>query len=187
MGKPYLLYAGTASEFQGASIFVDAFALVAKKRKDLSMVFLGQGSEFDHIRARASEVGSDRVAVLDRVPSSEAAQWLRGATATLVSIKPGMGYDFARPTKIYASVACGTPVIFAGVGAGRELVEENNLGWTSDFTAEAIADCILAATEASVSAPRKDKLAKWAQKNASLSGVANRAVEAIFHALNGRG
>jgi len=185
-GKPYLLYAGTASEFQGASIFVEAFALVAEKRKDLSLVFLGQGSEFELIRERARKVGAGRVAVLDRVPSAEAAEWLRGATATLVSIKPGLGYEFARPTKIYASVACGTPVIFAGNGAGRELVEENKLGWVADFTPEAIAQSILAAVETPVAAPRRDKLAAWARENASLSGVANRAVEAILDMLSAR-
>ncbi|MEN9751816.1 MAG: hypothetical protein RLZZ600_863 [Actinomycetota bacterium] len=185
-GKPYLLYAGTASEFQGASIFVEAFALVANQRKDISLVFLGQGSEFDVIRERAREIGAGRIAVLDRVPSAEAAEWLRGATATLVSIKPGLGYEFARPTKIYASVACGTPVIFAGLGAGRELVEDNKLGWVADYAPEAIAQSILAAVDAPSAGPRRTALAQWARDNASLAGVADRAVDAILSVVDAR-
>ena len=182
-GKPYLLYAGTASEFQGASIFVEAFSLIAEQRKDLSLVFLGQGSEFEVIRKLSKNIGPGRVAVLDRVPSNEAAEWIRGATASLVSIKPGMGYEFARPTKIYASVACGTPVIFAGNGAGRELVETNDLGWGADFTAKAIAECILSAVSSPVSVSRRTQLAAWAQENASLTAVANRAADAILAAV----
>jgi glycosyltransferase involved in cell wall biosynthesis len=183
MDNAYLLYAGTASEFQGASIFVEAFALVAKQRKGISLVFLGQGSEFEEIRERAQEIGAGRVAVLDRVPAAEAAQWLRGATATLVSIKPGLGYEFALPTKIYASVACGTPVIFAGEGAGRELVEENNLGWAADYEPHAIATSMLAAVDARSAASNRAKLADWARENASLDRVGNRAVDAIVDVL----
>lgn len=184
--QPYLLYAGTASEFQGASIFVEAFARIAAHQPKLSLVFIGQGSEFEMIRAEAEKLVPGRIQVLDRVPSSEAASWIRGATATLVSIKPGLGYDFARPTKIYASVACGTPVIFAGVGAGRELVSRNALGWTADFTPEAIAASMTEATGHSATASRRTTLAKWARDNASLSAVASRAVDAIESMLASR-
>ena len=32
----------------------------------------------------------------------------------VASIRPSVGYDFAKPTKTYAAAACGTPVVFAG-------------------------------------------------------------------------
>ena len=38
----------------------------------------------------------------------------------------------AVPSKIYESMAAGLPIIFCGLGEGRRIVEDNNLGWVSD-------------------------------------------------------
>lgn len=37
----------------------------------------------------------------------------------------------AVPSKIYESMAAGTPILFAGEGEGKRIVEENGVGWTS--------------------------------------------------------
>ena len=67
------------------------------------------------------------------------AAWIRGATAALVSIAPGIGYDFARPTKTYAAAACGTPVLFAGAVTGGALVADAGLGEAAGFDPAAVA------------------------------------------------
>ena len=56
------------------------------------------------------------------MPPTEAAEWIRGAAAALVSIVPGIGYDFARPTKTYAAAACGAPTWLIGVPAAWPLL-----------------------------------------------------------------
>ena len=78
------------------------------------------------------------------VPPAEAARWISGASGALVSIVPGQGYDFAKPTKIYAAAACGTPVLFAGVGASQQLVEDNKLGLVAEYTPESVAAQMIA-------------------------------------------
>ena len=95
----------------------------AQSHPDSRLVFLGQGSDRGAPRGgRRASWRPGAVDFLGVVPPEEAARWLRGAVAALVSIRPGQGYDFARPTKIYAATACGTPVVFAGEGAGHDLV-----------------------------------------------------------------
>ena len=180
---PYLLYAGTASEFQGASIFAAAFEEIAEAEPNLRLVFLGQGSEFEAIREVVARRGDDRIQVLDRVATDEAARWIRGAQAALVSIRPGMGYDFAIPTKIYAAVSSGTPVIYAGVGAARDLIRSKALGWDATYEVEAIAKAMREAVASPVSPQRRAALAKWARSEASLSAAAQRAADAIEKAL----
>jgi len=175
----YLLYAGTASEFQGATIFLDAFELIAERHAHLRVVFVGQGSDFDLIRERAAARGDDRILVVDRVSPTEASMWFRGARAALVSIKPGQNYDFAIPTKIYASLASGVPVIFAGVGDAAHLIRENELGWVASFDAASVAEAMNSAVERPEQFDEARRLADWAEHNASLSAVASRAVRAI--------
>ena len=48
---PYFLYAGTASEWQGAGVFIEALQIVHRTRPDARLVFLGQGNDWHNLRA----------------------------------------------------------------------------------------------------------------------------------------
>ena len=101
------------------------------------------------------------------MPPAQAARWISGATGALVSIVPGQGYDFAKPTKIYAAVACGTPVLFAGVGASATMVEENGLGLVAEHTPEDVAAQMIAMLD--TERPDGSRLVEWVRDNASLA------------------
>nr|WP_221234284.1 glycosyltransferase family 4 protein [Terrimesophilobacter mesophilus] len=174
---PYFLYAGTMSEFQGAAVFVDAFELVAAEHPDARLVMFGGGVDIDLLTAKAAPLGN-RVAFPGFVDAEVVARWTRGATASLASVRPGQGYDFAFPTKTLASVSCGTPVVFAGVGPLRELVTDHNLGWSVDWDARQVAGAMLDALRA----PRR-RLGRstldWLDANYSLRGAADRGAAAV--------
>lgn len=180
---PYLIYAGTASEFQGASIFVDAFEDVLEEYPSARLVFLGQGSDFPRIREAADRLPAGRVLVEGRQSAEAAAALLRGASASVVSIRPGIGYDFALPTKMYASAACGTPVLYAGPGPSRELITDNDLGWATDYDASRVALAMRAALAAEPSPEHRNRLAAWAQENASLRAAAERSAEVVLNSI----
>ena len=179
LDRPYLLYAGTASEVQGASVFVDAFEKVLEVHPQARLVFLGQGSDWATLASASARLSEGSVLVEGRCPPREAAEWLRGATASLASIKPGQGYDFARPTKIMASVACGTPVIFAGGTRIPELTERAGLGWSVGYEPDAIASAMREALNDPVDEERRAAIAEWGAANVSLVAVAQRAVAVI--------
>lgn len=173
--RPYFVYAGTNSEWQGAAVFVEA---LAHRGGDEQLLFIGQGSETEKVRALGERLAPGRVEVLGVVPPEQAACYLRGALAAVVSIRPGIGYDFALPTKIYAAVGCGTPVIFAGDGAARALVARAGLGWGVDFDPASVA----AAMSEAVNAPVQDRrrLERWARDNASLSARTRTGAESVM-------
>lgn len=176
--RPYFLYAGTASEWHGAGIFVRAFTRVLQHEPMARLVFLGQGADVDDMRA-ATAAFPDSVTFEPRQSPEATATWLRGAVASLASVKPGQGYDFSFPTKMYASVACGTPVIYAGIGPGRAFAESNDLGHGVDYDEDAIVAAMLAALNRPADGERRTRIAQWARSHVALSGVASRAVAVL--------
>ena len=185
-GAPYLVYTGTMSEWQGAELFAKAMPAVLARHPDARLRYFGQGASEPAIRAEAARVGDERIVLGGVVPPAEAAEWIRGAAAALVSIVPGIGYDFARPTKTYAAAACGAPVIFAGTGSGAALVRDHGLGEAVDFTTSAVADAMVRAIDAWRSGrveEARDARAAWVQANASLDAVGTSAADAVLASI----
>lgn len=184
---PYLVYTGTASEVHGADVFTRAMDRVLAERPDARLVFIGQGSELGEMRRQVEHLTPGAVTFLPRVPPHEAARWIRGARAALASVLPGP-YAFAFPSKLYAAAACGTPVVFAGVGPARELVAEGRLGQVADHDVEAVARAMVAAWDdadgdSAPDSPERRRRATWAQEHVSATAAASRAVEAIEAAV----
>jgi glycosyltransferase involved in cell wall biosynthesis len=165
--EQYFVYTGTMSEWQGSDVFVRAMPMVLEKHPKARLRFFGQGSAEAALKSLAASVAPEAVEFGGVVPPAQAARWISGAAGALVSIVPGQGYDFAKPTKIYAAAACGTPVLFAGVGASAAMVEENQLGLVADHTPESVAAQMIAMLDGE--RPDRDRLVGWVRDNASLA------------------
>lgn len=182
----YFVYTGTMSEWQRPSVFIEALALIADE-SDVKIRFFGQGSVEGQLKELAARVVPGRVEFGGVISPAESARWIRGATGALVSIVPGIGYDFAKPTKTYAAAAVGTPVLFAGASAGAELVREAGLGCAVEFHAEAVADGmrrLLRERESGLTQQRRSERSEWARRSVSLDAVADR-VASVIHDLTG--
>ncbi|WP_403023491.1 glycosyltransferase family 4 protein [Salinibacterium sp. GXW1014] len=179
LGAPYLLYAGTASEVHGATIFLDAFEIVLATHPNARLVFIGQGADFDALRDRAASLPEDAVRFHARMPGAEVGEWMRGAKATLASVRPDV-YAIAFPTKLYASIACGTPVVYAGEGEARSFAAANGVGWSVDYSTDSVARAMSAALDAASVPESRAQLAAWAAREVSLDGVADRAAAAVL-------
>lgn len=181
--SPYFVYTGTMSEWQGADVFVRAMPNVLGQFPDAHLRFFGQGSAEQQLRALATELAPDHIEFGGVIPPAQTAKWLRGAAAALVSIVPGQGYDFARPTKTYAAAACGTPVVFAGAGSGAAVVRDNRLGEATEYTIDAVSAAMIRALEAQAdgsAAAGRTHRAAWVGANASLSAVGAAAASAVL-------
>ena len=150
---PYFVYAGTASEWQGAEVFVHALEQVRRTHPSAQLLFLGQGSAWHEVEREASRLpagsdGAPAVVMHPLVPAAEAARWQRAAVAALVSIRPGQGYDFAYPTKVLSALGCGTPVLYAGRGPVVADIRDFDLGWVAEHEPAAVARAMRAALDA---------------------------------------
>lgn len=181
-GSPYFVYAGTVSEWQGADVFVEAFAEVRRTHPTARILFFSEGSGRDALERAVRERGLAGIEFRGKVPPAEVARHLRGAVAGLSSITPGQGYEFALPTKIYAATACGTPVVHAGEGAAAERITAHHLGWAGDFDAGSVAASMRAALEGR-DAPDPAHLRRWTLENASLAGCAAKGAAEVLATL----
>ena len=179
--KPYFVYTGTMSEWQGAGIFIEALPLVRDRFPDAEIRFFGQGTDEGHLKVLAASRVPGGVHFGGVVPPAEAAEWIRGAAGALVSIKPGQGYDFAKPTKIYAAAGCGTPVIFAGQGDGAAIVAAGGLGAAAPYDAAAVADAMIAVLADATLDGRQAAEARvqWVADNASLAASGRVAADTV--------
>lgn len=194
---PFFLYAGTASEWQGAEIFARAIARVREHSPNAQLVYLGQGSSWEAIakineaimssESNQGRVGANVPIIQLPVASPEcAARFHVSALAALVSIVPGRGYDFAYPTKILSALAAGIPALYAGVGPAAEDIRTHHLGWVVDYEANAIVKAMQEALEnssESVGTDREDAqrthLREWVCANRSMAATGCQVIELL--------
>ncbi|MDO5700751.1 MAG: glycosyltransferase [Bowdeniella nasicola] len=185
VGEGYFIYAGTASEWQGAEIFVEAIRRARRAGKAYQMVFLGQGSALADLEARAREIpalpsGNPSVVFLGQRPAAEAARWQAGALGSLVSIKPGLGYDFAYPTKVLSALSCGVPVIYAGLGPVRKDLDDPQLGLAVDYDVAAVERALNTVASTEADSRRVAYRHAWVRKHRSTRSV-GKIVAQILH------
>lgn len=174
-----IVYVGSASEWHGAELALDVLADVMSEDLTLTAAFIGQGSSWPALKNETHRRGlSARIRFFDTVGPEEAAAWLRGARVSLATLVPGKGYDFAVPTKLYASVAVGTPVVYAGPPAVGAVIEENRIGVAASYERGPFARALHKALDAADGTPDR-RLIEWAQQNLSAEQVAERAGDAI--------
>lgn len=187
---PYFVYAGTASEWHGAVAFIEAFALAGAELGATDLVFIGGGSEREELERRAQMLGvADRVTFLETMQPEQLAAWLRHAVASLASVRPGSGYDFAFPTKLYSSAICGAPLIYSGPGPAVAFVQTEvngeKLGEATLYDPQAISAALVRASSsyerasAAELATRKQEVSDWAVSSVSLSSVAEKIVGVV--------
>ena len=177
---PVFVYPGTHSEWHGAGIFVDAFASVVARHPGARLRFIGNGEERRSLAAQAAGLGiSDAVDFHRPIPPAELAPILSGATASLASLKPGQGYDYAFTTKVYSSLAAGCPVIFAGVGPTGPFLRDADspdVGVAVDYDIDAVVAAMERAIADSPSDEVRARLSEWTRIHYSLTAIAEQVV-----------
>lgn len=178
--SPFLVYAGTASEWQGAEVFAEAMRQVVLEVPGARLVFLGQGSSWPALQRVARELPAGTMELLPLVSPHAAAAWLRAAAGALVSVKPGLGYDFAYPTKVLAALACGTPVVYAGPGPAAYDLIEHDLGEAVPYAVEHVAAAMIRVLRAKPDAAAGRRRVGWVVANRSLTRTGREAAAVIL-------
>nr|WP_272928696.1 glycosyltransferase [Leucobacter luti] len=179
------IYAGTYTGLHGAEILIDAFASFAETHPGYRLRFIGNGTGQEEMRARAAALGiADAVEFAEPVPAAELSPQLSRAVASLATLKPGGGYEYAFTSKAYSSLAAGCPVIFAGPGPTGPFMAEAAthvpVGTAVDYDVAAIAAALRDAADAPLSAGDRQRVAEWTAAHHSMRAVAERVAARIL-------
>lgn len=181
---PVFIYAGTHTELHGAGVLVEAFADFTKTNPGYRLQFIGNGTGQDEMRARASELGINAsVSFEPTISTDELRTRLACATASLATLLPGGGYEYAFTTKVYSSLATGCPVIFAGPGPTGPFMQraaaEVRAGFAVEYGAAKIADAMRAIVAQPAGPNARRSIAEWTFAEHSMRAVSERVSDVI--------
>ncbi|MDN5855947.1 MAG: glycosyltransferase family 4 protein, partial [Actinomycetia bacterium] len=114
-----ILYTGNIGYAQGLDSIVHA---AAKAGPDVTMAFVGDGSDRAHLERLATELGAGNIRFVPPVPLEVVAELLPLTSAVVVALRDLPTNDGARPSKIFPAFASGRPIIYAGSGEGADIV-----------------------------------------------------------------
>lgn len=187
--EPLFIYAGTYTALHGADLIIEAFARLRESHPEHRLRFIGNGTGQDEMRARAAALGiAGRVEFRDPVTAADLRPQLAAATASLATLHPDGGYEYAFTSKIFSSLATGCPVIFAGVGPTRTFIDdaEAPVGTAVGYEVDALATAMRGAADDPLPAPERQALAEWTAAHHSMRATAERVCD-VLDAAHERG
>jgi colanic acid biosynthesis glycosyl transferase WcaI len=128
-GRPRVTYAGLVGKLQGLDVVVD----VARRCPEVDFVIAGDGPERAAIEHRTVALGVANVTFFPYLRRDELARLYAGSDILFAQVldTPTLR-ETSLPSKLYEYMAFAKPVLYAGTGPGRELVERVGCGESVD-------------------------------------------------------
>lgn len=138
-----VMYAGNMGASQHLGTVIDAACLLSEV-PEMRFVLVGDGVERAELVRRVREAGLTNVLLPGRFPPERMAGLYALADVLLVHLKPDSLSDVSIPSKTFAYMASGRPVLMAVRGVATEFVEKNGGGVTAEpVNPRSLADAVL--------------------------------------------
>ena len=124
------VFTGNVSKAQNLGNTIRGFAKANIENAILNIV--GDGSTLEQEKAIAKELGCKNVVFHGRVPYNEVGDVLDVCDYLVLPLTPNSGIDKTEPFKLQSYLKSGKPILGIIRGAGREIIEENELGVCCD-------------------------------------------------------
>ena len=125
-GKVHFLFAGNVSRYQNLLNTVEGFSRA--KLEDAQLNIVGDGSYLQEVMDHTARIGAKNVVFYGRRPYNEIPDILRQCDVLVLPLMPDEGIEKTEPYKIQAYLQAGKPILGVLNGAGRDIIEENDLG-----------------------------------------------------------
>lgn len=125
--KINFVFTGNVSHAQNIENTIKGFAKADIPNAVLNIV--GDGTTLDYNKKVATELGCQNVVFHGRRPFAEIQSILIKNDFTVLPLTPRAGIDKTEPYKIQSYIMSGKPILGIIEGSGREIIEENKLGY----------------------------------------------------------
>lgn len=128
--KVNFVFTGNISKAQNLENTITGFARANIPNAVLNIV--GDGSTLAQIRELAEKLNCKNVVFHGRIPYDEVGSVLKASDYLVLPLTPMAGVDKTEPYKLQSYLKSGKPILGIIRGAGREIIEENDLGICCD-------------------------------------------------------
>jgi colanic acid biosynthesis glycosyl transferase WcaI len=126
--QPYrVLYTGTIGMAHGLEIVVAAGE--KSRGEGVAFVVVGDGARRNELAAEVAKRRLDNVYFIPMQPRDTMPDWIRGADAVLVHLRPVQLFETVLPSKLFEYMACARPVLMGVGGFAATVVESAQCGW----------------------------------------------------------
>ena len=130
-GRFLVAYIGTLGMAHGLVTVLDAAELL-RDLEDVIFVLIGDGADRVRLEQEIRERGLKNVRLLGLRPRSEIPRWLASIDVSLVLLRDIPVLETVVPSKIFETLAEARPVLVAGRGEIRRMIEEAKAGFVID-------------------------------------------------------
>jgi len=130
----YAIYTGNIGPVNNSRMLFKAAGILKQKgTHNLKIVLVGDGQEKEILKEEAAEQSlDDHFLVLDLMPKDELVPLIKNSLVSLIPLANKPLLDTSSPNKLFESLAAGVPVIQTTNGWIKQLLDENNCGFTVD-------------------------------------------------------
>ena len=127
------IYTGNIGQVNNSDLLLRAARLLTERgRADIAIVLVGDGQLKAELQAESQRLGLTNLVFVDLMPKVELVALIQNAFVSLVPLRGQPILDTSSPNKLFESLAAGKPVIQNTRGWIRQLLTENDCGFTVD-------------------------------------------------------
>ena len=131
--KKVAIYTGNIGMVNNSYLLFRAAVLLKKMgRNDILVLLVGDGKQREELQEKAKQAGLDNFKILGLMPKVELVKYIQNSIVSLVPLRGTPVLDTSSPNKLYESLSAGVPVIQNTKGWIKDLLENNNCGYTVD-------------------------------------------------------
>ncbi len=124
-----VMYVGNIGTAQSLDTVVEAAALLGDM-PDIEFILIGDGVEREALERQVCDRGLKNIRFLGSRPQEQAAAYLAWADTVLIHLKQDPVYEITIPSKTYAYLAVGKPILAAAMGDTAHLVQQSGAGFS---------------------------------------------------------
>jgi PEP-CTERM/exosortase A-associated glycosyltransferase len=129
-GKTVVGFAGSFYAYEGLDLLIEAVALLAPRRPDLHVLFVGGGPQEQALKTLALQRGiSDRVIFVGRVPHADVQRYYELVDVLAYPRHRMRLTEIVTPLKPLEAMAQGRMFVASDVGGHRELIRDGETGF----------------------------------------------------------